>query len=873
MKAKLLLFVLLTFVSLNYRAQVNFSWATGEGSAGNDYGLSVVVDASDNVITTGYFTGTVDFDPGGGVSNFSSLGVGDVFISKLDVAGNFVWTKQIGSVADDRGYSVAVDAAGDIYLTGFFASTTDFDPNGGVFNLTSLGSKDAFVCKLDASGNFVWAKQFGGSTVEHGYTIAVDGNGDVYTTGIFNGNADFDPGAGSTFLTTAGNYDVYVSKLNALGNFVWAKQMGGAGIEAVYSLVLDTASNVYTTGSYNGTADFDPSGTVYNLSGAVTDIFISKLDSAGNFVWAKGIGNSTGSDEGYSIAVDSALNVYTTGYYNGTTDFDPSGGIYYLTSTSSDDIFISKLDAAGNFVWAKSMGGPSSEVAFDIELDRSGNGDFYLTGYYKGTADFDPSAATVYLSSVGGTEDIYITKFDSAGSLIWAKSTGGAGNEDGHCIALGANNTIFITGWYTGTCDFDLSASSFNLTAVGGIDIFNLKLCQMPIPTISAGGSTTFCQGDSVVLTSSAGANYLWGFGAITQNVTFTTTGMDSVTVTDVNGCSSTSSILSYTAIPSTDVVGHVSYSLGSVTSGDVVAYKYIPSYTYFDTVQIASLDGLGNYIFTGLNAADYIIKVFADPLTYPTLNPTYYGNEWAWDSATVFVHGCSMIDSANVVMIQEIGTGTGPGMLTGTMVEGVGFGSALMAQNGFMRLPGEPIPGIDVKLGKNPGGAMVASGTTGPTGVFTFTGVDLNGTTDFYTVYVDIPGLERDSSYNVTLTSTNNQIYYLDYYVDSTTIFIVPNAGVGISNPDVAEENKFGVYPNPSNGNSSIEYTLENATSVSLSIYNVLGENISQLVNTNQKAGVYKYSTNDLNLVSGIYFITLITDGKASTQRLIITE
>lgn len=399
---------------------------------------------------------------------------------------------------------------------------------------------------------------------------------------------------------------------------------------------------------------------------------------------------------------------------------------------------------------------------------------------------------------------------------------------------------------------------------------------------LTAPTPTTICYADTASLTATGsggtpGYTYNWNDGSSniagqTINVALTTGTSYTLTVTDTNGCTATD-FTSVSVTPSTDVYGHVSYSLGNVTNGSVVAYRYIPTYTYFDTVQVTSLNASGDYVFTGLNSGDYLIKVFADTLTYPTLNPTYYGNEWAWDSASVFVHGCSMIDTADVVMIEEIGIGTGPGMLTGTIEEGAGFGSNLMVQNGFMRTPGDPIPGLDVKLGKNPGGAMVSSGTTNSAGQYTFTGVPLNSGSESYTVYVDIPGLGRDSSYTVTLTATNNQIYYLDYIVDSTTIYIVPNAGVGISNPDVAEENKFGVYPNPSNGNSSIEYTLENDANVSLSIFNVLGEKISEFVNQNQKAGVYKYSTSDKNLVSGIYFITLITDEKSSTQRLIITE
>ncbi|CAN5404013.1 hypothetical protein BH10BAC1_BH10BAC1_05240 [soil metagenome] len=402
-------------------------------------------------------------------------------------------------------------------------------------------------------------------------------------------------------------------------------------------------------------------------------------------------------------------------------------------------------------------------------------------------------------------------------------------------------------------------------------------------PTASATPFQTVCYGTTVTLmdTVSGGMapyTFLWDTGSITyttQTISIPAlTGTSfTVTATDANGCIALSSS-GYSSIPSTNIAGHVSYSGGNVTNGNAVLYRYIPSYTYFDTVMVAPLDGSGNYLFTAPISGTYLVKIFANTVAYPTLNSTYYGNEWAWDSAAVVTHGCSILDSANVVMIEELGIGGGPGMMTGTITEDVGFGS-LIALGGGLRTPGDPIPGLDVKLGKNPGGAMVASGTTNGAGVYTFSGVPLNTGIEYYTVYVDIPGLGRDSSYNVTLTAANNQIYYLDYIVDSTTIYIVPNAGLGISNITVAEENKFGVYPNPTKGNATVEYSLLADAPVSLSVYNVLGVKVSEIVNSEQKAGTHKYSINsdDARLTAGVYFITLITDGKTSIQRLIITK
>jgi hypothetical protein len=192
----------------------DFVWAKQMGGTDYDVGQGIAVDMAGNVYTTGYFQGTADFDPGPGSFNLTSTGNEDIFVSKLDSAGNLVWAKQMGGTSGDAGQDIAVDAAGNVYTTGFFYSTVDFDPGPGTFNLTSTGDTDIFVSKLDSAGNFVWAKQMGGTDPDAGYDIAVDAAGNVYTTGYFWGTADFDPGPGSFNLTSAGFSDIFVSKLS-----------------------------------------------------------------------------------------------------------------------------------------------------------------------------------------------------------------------------------------------------------------------------------------------------------------------------------------------------------------------------------------------------------------------------------------------------------------------------------------------------------------------------------------------------------------------------------------------------------------------------------------------------------------------------------
>ena len=423
----------------------NFLWAKQMGGASVEHAMSIAVDAAGNVYTTGYFSSSpADFDPGPGVFNLIPAGFDDIFISKLDASGNFVWAKQIGGAGEDFGYSIAVDGSGNVYTTGFFAATVDFDPGAGVFNLSSVGGTDIFVLKLDAGGNFVWAKQMEGAG--QGYSIAVDAAGNVYTTGIFAGTVDFDPGPGTDNLTYAGGsgQDIFVSKLDASGNFVWARQMGGVSPDQGKSIAVDAAGNVYTTGFFQGTANFDPGG-VFNLTAlGADDIFISKLDASGNFVWAKQMGG-TSDDVGLSIAVDASGNVYTTGDFQGVGDFDPGAGVFNLTTSGGEDIFISKLDAAGNFVWAQQIGGASAiSQALSIAVDASGN--IYATGLFLGTTDFDPGAGVFNLTSSG--VDIFVEKLGQPGSLPitlieFSGTAGENGNQLKWVTATEINNDHF----------------------------------------------------------------------------------------------------------------------------------------------------------------------------------------------------------------------------------------------------------------------------------------------------------------------------------------------------------------------------------------------------------------------------------------------
>ena len=424
------------------------------------------------------------------------------FLIGNTTAQNFEWAKSMGGIGSDVGNSIAVDNSGNVYTTGSFLRTVDFDPGPGTFNLTSAGgTTDIFISKLDTIGNFVWAKKIGGMRFNMSHSIAVDATGNVYFTGQFMDTVDFNPGSGTFNLISAGYYNMFVCKLDASGNFVWAKNMGGGSDSEIgHSIAIDSLGNVYSTGHFSGTADFDPGSAMFNLnSSGYRDIFVSKLDASGNFLWAKGMGG-TGYEEGLSIAVGKAGNVYTTGEFSGTVDFNPDIGIFNLTSTGSKDIFLCKLDSSGNFIWAKQMGGLGDDIGNSIAMDSFGN--TYLTGKFMDTADFDPGTGSFNLNSSGGY-DIFVSKLDTFGNFIWAKNMGGPGDDIGSSIAINPLGSVFTTGGFEGTVDFDPGPGSFNFTTAGFNDIFVSKWSQCYIDTSLSTNLQT-------LMANQQGASYQW---------------------------------------------------------------------------------------------------------------------------------------------------------------------------------------------------------------------------------------------------------------------------------------------------------------------------------------------------------------------------
>lgn len=392
----------------------NFIWAKQLGNNWNMIdGYSINIDNSGNIYIIGEFYDTSDFNPSpADTFCLTSFGESDVFITKLDCDGNFIWAKQIGGPSNDAGYHISSDDNNDLYITGSFNDHSDFDPSPyDSHTLISNGWSDAFVAKYDSNGNFLWVKQFGSPSIDVGQSIFVHDKQNIYFTGTFWESITFQTITDTITYVSEGLSDVFIMNINSYGEVIWVKQIGGSWSNECRSISADTYGNVYVTGYFNDSCDFDPGPNLFNLTSLGNwDSYVLKLNSNGDFIWAKQFGGIE-TVRSYSIFLDALDNIYTTGEFFSSVDFDPSPSTDYILSSYGDQaVFISKLNPSGDFVWAKHFGGISNDCGKSIVVDNSGN--IFTTGHFMGSVDFDPSiTGTDSLTSLG-VVDVFIHKMN-----------------------------------------------------------------------------------------------------------------------------------------------------------------------------------------------------------------------------------------------------------------------------------------------------------------------------------------------------------------------------------------------------------------------------------------------------------------------------
>ena len=481
-----------------------YEWAHSTGSAQYDVARNITTDKFGNLLVIGdYGTptgGVIDLNPGPGDVNYTSNGGSDVFIQKFTPDGTLIWAKSFGGTSNDRGYCITSDEMGNIYVSGWFINIVDFDPGLDISNLISNGSADIYILKLSINGEFIWVKQIGGVSNEAVLSMDVDESNNLVLVGYFNDTVDFDPGVGTDIQTSNGLKDIFIQKIDTSGTHLWVETFGGSGVDDAESVFTDQNMNIYVTGGFEDTIDFDSGvGIDQHVVIGLMDYYALKLDENGVHQWAKSFGGSDFEDC-YSVCVDNDENVYLTGLFKSTMDFDPGSGVMNHTPNGADDAFIHKLDGDGNLIWVRTFGGISSDIGSSIKCDQEGG--VYVGGSFQASVDFNPLGVGNVVTSAGHY-DIYIQKIDSSGNFLWVQTFGEIESDRALSISLGNNFSLYVVGYYNQTVDFDPGSGVNNLTSNGFFDSYILKFGQC-IKSSSI-NDTTVC-----LEYISPSGNYLW---------------------------------------------------------------------------------------------------------------------------------------------------------------------------------------------------------------------------------------------------------------------------------------------------------------------------------------------------------------------------
>lgn len=432
----------------------------GSGDAGAagcvDSGQAIAVDKNGNLLVAGSFQGVVTF----GSTTLSATGAtSDLFVAELDPSGQFLWATAAASKGNLSARGVALDSSGDAFITG----TLNGSATLGTTTLTAAKIGDMFAAKLDGStGKFVWATAAEADDAE-GAGIATGPKGHPHVTGSFKGNAKF----GQKVLLAANNWDVFVAKLDsATGKFTWVAQGGGSMEDRAVAIAVEAKGHAYITGKFGKVASF---GIMTVKSAALSDVFVAKLDPAGKFVWAYGSGKASLA-AGTGIAVDAIGNAYVTGTFRVSTQF----GTTALKTKAYTDFFATKIDVAGNFIWAASGGascgaasdaGSSSCEAYSTGIAMGLGGDVLVTGKYKGSLLPGPLVSS-------GKHDVFVTRINSTGGLTGGVSGGGKDADSAQGIASDSQGNAYITGSFSQSGEF----GSTTLSSGGLADIFVWKV-------------------------------------------------------------------------------------------------------------------------------------------------------------------------------------------------------------------------------------------------------------------------------------------------------------------------------------------------------------------------------------------------------------
>ncbi len=431
------------------------SWVRNFGNNQSQVPLAVATDAQGNGVVVGRFTGAITLP--GPIGTLTSAGGNDIFVVKYDAAGTVVWAKKFGDTAEQVASSVAIDSAGDVILAGEFLGTVNF---GGMAITSVMNSSDIFVAKLSgATGNHVWSMPLANQFTQEEASVAVDSADNVYVSGTFSGTLT----VGATVLqpSAMGGLELFLLKMDKMGQPLWGKTFTGPGTQYAYDLAVSPSGESALAGAFQTSIDFG-GGNMLTSAGDY-DLFVVKLDAMGNPIFSRGAGDAL-LQRANAVALDAMGNVIVTGEYNGSMDL----GNGMVTSGGAEDVFLAKYSPSGFHVWSKTMGGMSAQRGKDVAVDAFNN--VLFTGQFWATTDFGKGG----LQS-NGEHDVFVAKYNPAGQAAWTIKFGGGMTEVGETLAADASANVWVSGTYRSPTNFGTGT----LTANAGLeDVFVLKMAQ-----------------------------------------------------------------------------------------------------------------------------------------------------------------------------------------------------------------------------------------------------------------------------------------------------------------------------------------------------------------------------------------------------------
>lgn len=889
---RILLFLAANFIglfSLTAQITVDLTWAKSIGSysMGVDQVKNSVTDAAGNLYMTGTVYDAIDFDAGPSTNSLTASN--QAFLAKYNSSGNLIWAKVITGLSTSDGENIAVDGSGNVYVAGrAIGSDINFDPASN-YTLTLPGSNNMFMAKYNSSGSIVWGKVFGAlSSSIRPRSLKVNNAGEIFLGGDFGvtgPSMEFNPGGPSYTLTTNGATDGYLAKYSTTGLIQWAYNFGGTMGDYVYAVEIDGANNVYIAGEFQQTAYFNPAApTATFQSNGFQDMYFAKFTQTGTFSWVSVIGGSLG--EGISqLKLNSAGELVMSGYMESASmDADPGTNTLTINKvgTGTYDMFVGKYNSSnGNLIWAKNTGGNYQLWANSLATDAQNN--IYVTGSFDDITDFDLGTNSYTLQPITTMySDIFLAKYNSSGGLIYANNLGGGAAQGNQAtgVMVDNSNNITLAGTISYSIDVDFSMASNTVPQIGGVDIFFAKYSQCispETPTLSA-TSVSMCANTVATLSIASGnlnSATTWVWTAMSCGSSTIGTGT-SCTVSPVfltnyyvrgeGGCptpTGSCASASVSVVASKDITGLVTTSLSAPVTGSVMIYRFEGPLNMWHFVGYQNINASGNYTFNAVNSNSYIIKCL--PVSN-TLQATYAPSAQGWKGATIFAHSCLNTATMNITVNPVMNIGTGPGVLSGILTEGVGYAN----KGGHVFAPGNPIKGITVKGGRNPGGDIVNQVTTDANGGFTITGLPENVAGESYFLYVDIPGLDTSGTYHKAIITGSTSYTNLDFVADSSYIFPI-NYYVGVQEI-VMDNNVISVYPNPATNKVTVSVDKGNVRSLSLKINDMFGRKLREFEFESPERRV-EQSMDISDLSKGIYFIRVRINDSERQIKLIVTE